>query len=149
MSFVLPINAINYRSVGSNADFCVYRFDGESFLILSFKDDDENRLTDNTIVKFKLKDGRILILNGFEGSKKVKHSGVNWGFGIVSGSSSDKHYAILIISQEEIEMLKVGIDKVAINTIPEVYKRDSWAGKEKFGANLYDDFKNEKDEFDE
>lgn len=43
-------SAVEYFSVGSNAKFCVYTFDNEYFLILSFKDDDENRLTDNTIV---------------------------------------------------------------------------------------------------
>ena len=48
-----------------------------------------------------------------------------------------------------VEQLKVGVDKVAINTIPEAYKRSKWAGKEKFGPTLYEDFKNLKNEFDE
>ena len=45
--------------------------------------------------------------------------------------------------------LKNGIEKVAINTIPEVYKRSKWTGKEKFGIGLYNDFKALKKEFDE
>jgi len=34
-------------------------------------------------------------------------------------------------------------------TIPEVYKRSKWTGKEKFGIGLYNDFKALKNEFDE
>ena len=40
-------------------------------------------------------------------------------------------------------------EKVAINTIPEVYKRSKWTDKEKFGIGLYNDFKALKNEFDE
>jgi len=145
----ISASAVEYCSVGSNADFSVYTFDGAYYLILSFKDDDENRLTDNTIVKFKMKDGKVLVLTGEDGSKKTKTNMTHWGFGIMSGGSSDKHYAILYITPEQIEMLKDGVDKVAINTIPEVYKRQKWAGKDSFGTKLYDDFKKLKNEFDD
>ena len=145
----MSVSAIEYCSVGSNANFCVYTFDNDSYLILSFKDDDENRLTDNTIVKFKLKDGRELRLEGGDGSKSTKANMTHWGLGIMSGGSSDKHYAILYISKEQIEMLKVGVEKVAINTIPEVYKRQKWSGKDTFGSKLYDEFKKLKNEYDE
>ena len=140
---------IEYRSVGSNANFCVYTFDGNYFLILSFKDDDENRLSDLTIIKFMLKDGTIMRLEGFDGSRKTSASSYYWGFGYASSSSNDRHFAIVTITPEQIEQLKVGVDKVAINTIPEAYKRSKWAGKEKFGPSLYEDFKNLKNEFDE
>ena len=40
--FTLSTFAVEYRSVGSNANFCAYTFDGKYYLILSFKDDDEN-----------------------------------------------------------------------------------------------------------
>ena len=143
------ISAVEYCSVGSNAEFCVYTFDGEYFLILSFKDNDENRLTDNTIVKFMLKDGSVLVLTGADGSTKTNSRMTHWGLGISSGSSSEKHYAILYISPEQIEKFKAGVDKVAINTIPEAYKRQKWSGKETFGSKLYDGFKNLKNEFDE
>ncbi len=135
-------------SIGSNAEFCVYTFDDEYFLILSFKDDDENRLTDLTIVKFLLKDGSVLRLSGSNGSEKTKSKSIHWGMGITSGSSSEIHYAVLPITQDEIEKLKQGVDKAAINTIPEVYKRDSWSGKDKFGLSLYNDFKKLKKELE-
>jgi hypothetical protein len=141
--------AVWTRSVGSNAEFCVYRFDDEYFLILSFKDDDENRLTDNAVVKFKLNDGSIMRLQGTEGSRLTNTSSINWGFGISSGSTSDRHFSIFYITPEQIEKLKIGIDKVAINTVPEVYSRSEWRGKKKFSDELYNDFKNLKDEFDE
>jgi len=149
MLVTTSMSAAEYYSVGSNADFCVYTFDGYYFLILSFKDDDENRLTDNTIVKFKLKDGSVLSLSGSDGSKSTKSKMTNWGFGIMSGGSSDKHYAILLITTEDIEKLKQGVEKVAINTIPKCYKRSKWSGKDSFGSKLYEEFKNLKNEFDE
>lgn len=143
---MISASAVSYYSVGSNAEFCVYRFDGEYFLILSFKDDGDNRLTDKTIVKFKLKDGKVITLNGFDGSKKTKQAQTWWGNNY---KTEEEHYAFLLITQEEIEMLKEGVDKVAINTVPEVYSRSRWSGKESFGKNLYEAFKNHKDEFDE
>lgn len=150
--FLLSIseaNAVEYRSVGSNAEFCVYTFDGEYYLILSFEDDDENHLSNNTVIKFMLIDGTVIRLEGTEGSKSTSHGSVHWGFGISSGSSTDKHYAIVRITQEQIEQLKIGVDKVAINTLPEAYKRSRWSGKENFGISLYQDFKELKNEFEE
>lgn len=136
-------------SVGSNAKFYAYRFDNEYFLILSFKDDDENRLTDGSVIKFMLTDGKILKLEGVDASKSTKNKSVNWGLGISSGSSSDTHFAIFGITKEQIEMLKAGIDKIAINTIPEVYQRNKWSGKADFGKTLYKNFSDIKDEFEQ
>ena len=147
--FTLSTFAVEYRSVGSNANFCAYTFDGKYYLILSFKDDDENRISNFTIIKFKLSDGTIIKLEGTDGSKQTSTSTVHWAIGISSGGSDDKHFAIVLITPEQIEKLKVGVDKVAINTVPEVYKRSKWTGKEKFGINLYNDFKNIKNEFEE
>lgn len=148
MSFTAA-NAVEYRSVGSNAEFCVYTFDGEYYLILSFKDDDENHLSNNTVIKFLLNDGTVIRLAGADGSKSTSHESVHWGFGISSGSSTDEHYAIVKITQEQIEQLNIGVDKVAINTLPEAYKRSKWSGKENFGKRLYQDFKELKNEFEE
>ena len=146
---MISASAIEYRSVGSNAEFCVYTFDGEFYLILSFKDDDENHLSNYTVVKFMLNDGTVIRLEGTDGSKSTSHSSVHWGFGISSGSSTDKHYAIVRITPEQIELLNKGVDKVAINTLPEAYKRSRWRGKEDFGSRLYKDFKELKNEFEE
>ena len=141
--------AVDYRSVGSNADFCVYTFDGEYYLVLSFRDDDKNRLSEQTVVKFQLKDGSIMRLTGYDGSKKTSVQAYYWGEGMASENTSEKHYAVVYITPEQIEQLKNGIEKVAINTIPEVYKRSKWTGKEKFGIGLYNDFKALKNEFEE
>ena len=147
--FTLSTFAVEYRSVGSNANFCAYTFDGKYYLILSFKDDDENHLSNYTVVKFMLNDGTVIRLEGTDGSKSTSHSSVHWGFGISSGSSTDKHYAIVRITPEQIELLNKGVDKVAINTLPEAYKRSRWRGKEDFGSRLYKDFKELKNEFEE
>ena len=141
--------AVKYRTVGLNAEFCVYTFDGQYYLIMTFKDTNENRLTENTIVKFKMNDGSIMRFEGNDGSKKKLSTGVHWGFGIMTGSSSDKHFAVFPITEEEIDQLNTGVDKVVINTVPEVYMRDDWQGKGKFGSSLNEDFKKLKNEFGE
>ena len=142
--------AVEFRSVGSNADFNVYTFEGRKYLILSFKDDSENRLTNYTIVKFMLSDGSVLTLDGTSGSSSVDSGSTSFyngfGFSYSIGSSEEKHYAILPITEEQIESLKKGVERVAINTIPKVYKRSKWSGKKSFGQNLYNDFQNLKDE---
>ena len=138
---------IQYHGVGSNADFCAYQFDDENYIILSFKDDDENRLTNTPVLKLLLNDGTIIKLSGTDNSKKTRQSMTNWGFGIMSGSSSEKHYAMFYITPEEIAKLQVGVKKIAINTIPEVYKRSM--KNDKLGKPLYDDFQKKKGDFEE
>ena len=144
--------AVDFRSIGSNADVCAYSFDGHYYLILSFKDDSSNRLTEQTIIKLKLNDGTVLRLEGYDGSRNTSSDSYFWNTGLtafVTENSTERHYAIVEITPDEIEKLKVGVDKIAINTIPEVYKRQKWSGKAKFGSTLYDDFKKLKDDFDE
>lgn len=147
---VSSLYAVEYRSVGSNADFNAYTFDGKYYLILSFKDEGDNRLTNFTIVKIKLNDGRLLVLEGLNASNSIDNSSTSFytgsGFGYSIGSSDEKHFAILPITEEQIESLNVGVERVAINTIPEVYKRSKWSGKKNFGQSLYNDFKNLVDE---
>ena len=148
--YSLNTNAFYFsHSVGSNAEFSSFFFDNQYYLILQFKDDEENRLTDNSIVKFTLNDEAVVRFSRYDGSKQTSERAVHWGFGIVTGSSSDKHFAILTVTREQLGKLKVGVDKVAINTIPNIYLRDKWSGKSKFGNNLYEDYMRLKDEFDE
>ena len=135
-------------SVGGNARFSAYTFDGVYYLILSFKDNEEYRLMSNPVVIFKFKDGNILKMDGSDSSQRTKTKSVDWGFGITSGSSSDTHYAVFPIEKDEIEKLKDGVENVVINTIPIVYKKQKWPGKNDFGTNLYKDFKNLKSDFE-
>ncbi len=91
-------------------------------------------------------------LEGYDGSRNTSSDSYLWNTGLtayVTENSHERHYAIVEITPDEIEKLKVGVDKIAINTIPEVYKRQKWSGKAKFGSTLYDDFKKLKDDFDE
>ncbi len=143
------LSASDYFNVGSNATFYTYTFDGQYFLILSFKDDNTNKLANNTIVKFMLNDGTILRLEGSQSNAKDESSYVHLDWYTASGSSSETHYAVLQITKEQIEQLKKGVNKIAINTLPEVYKRSKWNGKDKFGTALYTSFSNLKSEFDD
>ena len=149
-------SAVEYRSVGSDAEFNAYTFDGQLFLVLSFTDNEKNHLTNTTVVKFMLTDGTILRFDGtneassYEGNSSTVIT--NFGYvssGFTSNNNSSKHFVVFRISQEELERLKIGVDKVTINTIPDVYKRTKWKGQKSFGSNLYNDFVNIYDEFTE
>ncbi len=144
---VSSINAVKFRSVGSDAEFSVYVFEEEYYLILSFNDGGTCHLIPNTIVKFKLKDGTIIRLSGFVGSSSFSSNSVNYGYGFSATGTNVKNYTMLKITKEQIEQLKNGVDIVVINTIPDRYVRHKWSGKSKFGKDLYDDFINLKDEF--
>jgi hypothetical protein len=136
-------------SVGSYAEFYAYTFDDVYYLVLAFRDSGRNNLIDNCIVKFKMNDGSVLKLTGVDRSVQSSSSAVHVGFGYSVGSSTDTHYAVFPITQDEIELFKVGVSKVAINTIPVVYERSQWSGKKKFGQRIYEAFKVIKNEFDD
>ena len=142
-------SAIAPRSVGSYAKFYAYTFDNVYYLVLAFQDTGNNNLISNCIVKFKMNDGTVLTLIGTDRSVQSSSSAVHFGFGYSVASSSDTHYAIFPISQDEIDKFQGGVNKVAINTIPVVYERSQWSGKKKFGQAIYNAFKVIKKEFDD
>ncbi len=141
--------AVKYRSVGSSAEFTAYLFDGQYYLILTFSEGSGFHMTEETIVKMQTKDGKVIKIGSVKGSSSERSSSNFWGidYDQVSTKTEKKRYAMLAITREQIEMLKAGVHAVAINTIPEVYYRDSWSGKDKFGPGLYDDFMIMKDPF--
>ncbi len=146
---VSSLFAQSFRSVGSNAEFCVYTFDGKYYLILSFRDDHKNRLIDYTIVKFKMADGTVIKFEGNIGSKREENSAYHIDYDYVAGNTKETRYAILPVTLEQIEQLNNKIERVAINTIPEVYKRAKWSGKDAFAQSLYRDFKTIQSEFED
>ena len=139
--------AAEFRYIGSKAKVCAYTFDGKYYLILSFADFDDYKLTNSPIVKFLLNDGTIIKLNGYDEAVKITSTAFNWGGGISTGSSKENHYVLLPISKEQIDKLVEGVDRIAINTIPKVYKKSNWSNKKKFGALLYVDFMELSDDF--
>lgn len=143
-SYEKPIPAY---SVGSNAKFYAYTFDDAYYLILSFMDSEKYHLISNCVIKFQLNDGSVLRLDGIDSSGQTSSASVLVG-SVIVGGSSNYHYVLIPISWDKIEKIKDGVDKVAINTIPVVYERDSWSGKKKFGINLYNAFKDLKKEFE-
>lgn len=152
-SFVFSMLAMlafsqDFHSVGSNAKFCAYYFDGKYYLILSFEDNDDYKLPLQPVIKFQLNDGTIMKLEGYSSHKQS--SEIHFFFKISSSSSEpDKRYFIIPITPEQIEQLDIGVHKVAINTIPRVLKKESWSGKKTFGHSLYVDFFNLTGDFDE
>ena len=139
--------AAEFRSIGGKAKVCAYTFDGNYYLILSFSDFNDCKLISSPIVKFLLNDGTIIKLDVYDEAVKITSTTVAWG-GISTGSSKECYYAILPISKEQIEQLKKGVDRIAINTIPRVFKTGKWSNKKKFGMLLYQDFMELPDDFD-
>ena len=137
-----------FHSVGMNANFCAYYFDGHYALILSFNGNQDTKLTDYAVVKLLLNDGSVMKLEGYNGIEQKSLNAVTIR-GISMGSVNEKNYAVFPITLEQIEMLNLGVDRIAINTIPMVYKQSSWFGKKNFGQSLYKDFKRLKGDFDE
>ena len=146
----LPSFAVNFHSAGRYAEFCVYRFDGEDFLILKFQDDDDTRLTPWTIVKFKMTDGTILRLEGCNVSNENQPSDrIYLTQDLHSYRANDLvHFVRLKISKEQIDTLKKGVKKVVINTLPEIYSH-TYKEKGKLGDELSADFAQLKDEMDD
>ena len=151
LSFILLLSmsltyAAEFRSIGFNAKVCAYTFDGDYYLILSFKDYNDYKFLGRPVIKFLLNDGTIIKLDGYDEAVKITSTAIDWG-GISTGSSKENHFAVLPISKEQIEQFKKGVDKIAINTIPKVYKSKKWSIKKNFGMLLYQDFKDLPDDF--
>lgn len=151
LSFILLLSmslayAAEFRSIGFNAKVCAYTFDGDYYLILSFKDYNDYKFLGRPVIKFLLNDGTIIKLDGYDEAVKITSTAIDWG-GISTGSSKENHFAVLPISKEQIEQFKKGVDKIAINTIPKVYKSKKWSIKKNFGMLLYQDFMDLPDDF--
>jgi hypothetical protein len=146
----LPSLAVNFHSAGRYAEFCVYRFDGEDFLILKFQDDDDTRLTPWTIVKFKMTDGTILRLEGYNVSNESLSSDrIYLTQDLHPYRANDLvHFVRFKISKEQIDILKKGVKKVVINTLPKIYSH-TYKEKGKLGDELSADFAQLKDEMDD
>lgn len=129
----------NYYNIGRNAKFNAYRFEGNNYIIMSFIDDNENRLPNLPIVKIKLGNEQTIRLQGFDNSKQTASNAINLGFGIIAGGTVQQHFVIFQISNEQIEQLQYGIKKLTINTIPEIYTRTM--KNDKTGNQLFLDFK--------
>lgn len=142
------LHGADFRSIGINAKVCAYTFDGKYYLILSFTDYNDYRLSGHPIIKFLLSDGEIIKLDGYDEYVKYTSNSVYWGFGIVTGNSKENHYVVLPITKEQINHLQKGVDRIAINSIPRVFKTQKWRGKKKFGQELYRDFMELEEDFE-
>ncbi len=139
----LSANAVKYRELGFQSKFSVYTFDSVKYLMLTFQDDKYHQITDHIIVEFKLKSNKMIKLVNTQAGERQKTQSISW-----ISVSNNCHYVLFEISDEIIEMMKVGIKAVAINTIPEAY---SYNGDEteEFGELIYKDYTSMKNEFDE
>lgn len=138
------------HNVGNNMDVYPYFFDGDYYLILSYKDSNARRLIPQSVVKFQMKDGSEMKLTGFDGSTKISSHSFYWGMGITTAASTERHFAIFPITLEQIEQFKKGVERVAVSTIPLVYKKKiSKVFGNEFGQSLYKDYMNLKGDFND
>lgn len=149
---LLPLQMIAQSfTVGSNCIFTPYLFDGDYSLIMDYRDNNNANLTGDIIVKFRLNDGTDLVLHGIPATENYisNSSGSSLGsYSYSSGSTVSNKYVIFRITKEQIKRFEIGVDKVAINTIPTIYYREKWSGKKSFGKDLYNAFNELKDIFD-
>lgn len=138
----------SYVTAGSNVKFWPYTYDEKTFLVMEFTNHNDCSLSEYPIVKFQIKDGSILKLEGFISNSETSSSAYKIGYAIIN-TSSTSHCVALPITKEEIEELKKGVERISINTLPVVYKRSKWAGKKSFGQDLYKIFQNLKDDFED
>lgn len=137
-----------YVTAGSNVKFRPYTYDEKIFLVMEFTNHDNCSLSGYPIVKFQMKDGSIMKLEGVVENSETSNSAYKIGYAIIS-SSSTSYCVALPITKEEIEEFKKGVERISINTLPVVYKRSKWTGKKSFGENLYKIFQSLKGDFEE
>lgn len=138
----------SYVTAGSNVKFRPYTYDEKMFLVMEFTNHDKYSLSGYPIVKFQMKDGSVLKLEGVVENSETSNSAYKIGYAIIS-SSSTSYCVALPITKEEIEEFKKGVERISINTLPVVYKRSKWSGKKSFGEDLYKNFQNLKGDFEE
>ncbi len=144
---LISVKSFAIDKVGAdNAEFNAYRFDNQNFIIMTFKDKDDVRLSNDAVLKLEITGGKVIRLQGTDGNKASKTNAVNWGAGIMTGSTSDVHYVIFPISAEQIALLKQGVTKIVINSVPELFQKSY--KKDKLGAALSLQFESLKDEMD-
>ena len=139
--------AIKYRELGFDAKFSVYTFDSVKYLVLTYNDSKYKQLSGNTIIKFKLKNDKVLRLENTQAGQRSKSKSVTWISGLTSTTIATEHYVFFELTPDIMEMMQVGIKSIVINTIPEVYFYDGDETAD-FAKLIYKDYMNLKDEFE-
>lgn len=129
--FVYNTYATTFRYLGDQVSFSAYTFDGKKYLLFKFINHNNYFLSNKTIIKFKLNNDKELKM-------EIEESSIS--------SSGDYNYSRIEITPEILEMLKIGISKMAINTIPKIYVYEGEEAK-RFGPLLLNDFLKLKDDF--
>ncbi len=137
-----------YVTAGTNVKFWPYTYDEKMFLVMEFTNHGNCSLSGWPIVKFLMKDGSIMKLEGPVSNSETSGASYKIGYAIIN-SSSTSYCVAMPITKEEVEEFKKGVEGVSINTLPIVYKRSKWAGKKSFGEDLYNIFQKLKDDFEE
>lgn len=154
--FVFSTQANNWRSAGGNINFCAYTFDGEYYLLLSYKvlySSDSYSLTNNPIMKIKFSDesslkliGQIVTTFSTIHSSSTHHQIYNKTE--ISNLTENEHIVMFRVTLEQINLFKHGVEMIIINTIPNVLKCNKWIGRKTFGQKLYEDFQKLKTDFE-
>ena len=139
---------LSYVTAGTNVKFWPYTYDEKMFLVMEFTNNGDCSLSGWPIVKFQMKDGSIMKLEGSVSNSETSSAAYKIGYAIIN-TSSTSYCVAMPITKEEIEEFKKGVERISINTLPVVYKRSKWAGKKSFGEDLYNIFQKLKGDFEE
>ena len=129
--FAYNTYATTFRYLGDQVSFSAYTFDGKKYLLFKFLNHNNYFLSTNTIIKFKLKNDKDIKV-------EIEESSIS--------SSGDFNYSRIELTPEISEMLKIGIKKIAINTIPKIYVYEG-EETERFAPLLLNDLQKLKDDF--
>ena len=129
---------------GAEMKFYAQQFDGQDYLILSFKSSEDCIPLNQTEMKLEFFNGEIVKLEGYGVNSKTEISGYQ---GQYYSSSSEKVIIVLRfdLTEHDVENFESGIKNIAIYTVPKVFRRTY--DKDKIGKKIYNAFKEQKNLF--
>lgn len=123
---------------GCSVEYSAIKQDGKSFIVVSVKSDEGLCFVSDPTMMVRTGDNKVLKLKGTNmGNRKEKSSiTVIKNRAIVDNSSVGM--AKFELTDEQVEMLKYGVIKIRLTTVPFIHERKF--GKDKIGKKLYQAF---------
>lgn len=129
---------------GAELKFYAEQFDGQDYLILSFKSTDDCIPLESSEMKIEFFNGEIVKLDGYNVRTQSKTSSVyggGWSY------SSEKLIIALRfdLTKEIVNYFESGIKQISIYTVPKVFRKKY--EKDKLGQKIYKAFKEQESLF--
>lgn len=133
--------SVKYNYKGCNVEYSATWQEGKPYLVIAVT---SNKLVypENPILMFRCFDDSIIKLTG----TSVASSSTQYGIminNIMAPISKLRVTAIFPMTEEQVELLKNGVSKVSLSTLP--IKHERAFNKDKIGRKLHDFFQADKD----